>query len=262
MAPWKPTLPPKRAFWISRHLSDVAVLNREDPGAWGLRDQVRGRLVTFGLGQPPSGLPGTFVQDGSWSFYDGRQDERSCMPVDLIRLRGEHNLLNVLAACAIAAALPAGRLKHPGRRARVCRGSPSPGIRAQLAGRDWYNDSIATAPERTIAAIQAFDEPLVLLLGGRDKNLPWEKLADLVHQRVDHVVVFGEASGKILQAIGQPRAGRAGCRQSADQPGLQPPSRPPRKWSSRAMSCCSLQAAPVLTNLKILKREGSGFENG
>ena len=67
-------------------------------------------------------------------------------------------------------------------------------------GVTWYNDSIATAPERTIADIHAFDEPLVLLLGGRDKNLPWEKLAELVHQRVDHVIVFGEAGREDIES--------------------------------------------------------------
>jgi len=72
---------------------------------------------------------------------------------------------------------------------------------AKLNGADWYNDSIATAPERTMAAVRSFEEPLVLLLGGRDKNLPWEDLARLVQQRVKHVVVFGEAQEKILKAL-------------------------------------------------------------
>jgi UDP-N-acetylmuramoylalanine--D-glutamate ligase len=48
----------------------------------------------------------------------------------------------------------------------------------------------------------------VLLLGGRDKALPWGELADLVHKRVDHVVVFGEAAPKILQALGPAQTGR------------------------------------------------------
>lgn len=61
----------------------------------------------------------------------------------------------------------------------------------------WYNDSIATAPERSMAAIQSFNEPLVLLLGGKDKDLPWEKLTCLVHRRVHDVILFGEASEKI-----------------------------------------------------------------
>jgi UDP-N-acetylmuramoylalanine--D-glutamate ligase len=72
----------------------------------------------------------------------------------------------------------------------------------ELAGVKWYNDSIATAPERTMADIRSFDEPIVLLLGGRDKNLPWDELAGLCRQRVDHVVLFGEAAEKISRAFG------------------------------------------------------------
>jgi len=61
----------------------------------------------------------------------------------------------------------------------------------------WYNDSIATSPERSMAAIRSFDEPIVLMLGGRDKDLPWEDLMGLASQRVDHLVLFGDASEKI-----------------------------------------------------------------
>jgi len=71
----------------------------------------------------------------------------------------------------------------------------------ELHGVKWYNDSIATAPERTIAAICSFDESIVLMLGGKDKDLPWDTLADLVHERVDHVVVFGQAADKIMDAL-------------------------------------------------------------
>jgi UDP-N-acetylmuramoylalanine--D-glutamate ligase len=71
----------------------------------------------------------------------------------------------------------------------------------------WYNDSIATAPERTMAAIRAFNEPIVLLLGGRDKNLPWEDLANLIHRRVEHVILFGEAADRIEAAL-RPGSGR------------------------------------------------------
>jgi UDP-N-acetylmuramoylalanine--D-glutamate ligase len=65
----------------------------------------------------------------------------------------------------------------------------------------WYNDSIATAPERSMAAIHAFEEPIVLMLGGRDKNLPWDEISQLIHQRVDHVVVFGEAAELIQKTV-------------------------------------------------------------
>jgi UDP-N-acetylmuramoylalanine--D-glutamate ligase len=75
----------------------------------------------------------------------------------------------------------------------------------------WYNNSIASAPERTIAVIHAFEEPLVLLLGGRDKNLPWEGLMQLAAQRVDHVVLFGEAAEKIEATAVNLKLGETRC---------------------------------------------------
>jgi len=52
-----------------------------------------------------------------------------------------------------------------------------------------------------MAAIHAFDEPIVLMLGGRDKDLPWEDIANLINQRVEHVVLFGEAAELIQKAV-------------------------------------------------------------
>jgi UDP-N-acetylmuramoylalanine--D-glutamate ligase len=53
-----------------------------------------------------------------------------------------------------------------------------------------------------MAAIRSFDEPIVLLAGGRDKDLPWEDFAALVRQRVDHLILFGEAVEKVARAMG------------------------------------------------------------
>jgi UDP-N-acetylmuramoylalanine--D-glutamate ligase len=66
----------------------------------------------------------------------------------------------------------------------------------------WVNDSIATAPERTVAAIRSFSEPLILLLGGRDKHLPWDECArEIWNGNVRQVVLFGEAVGLIAAAL-------------------------------------------------------------
>lgn len=197
----------KARILTAQRPGDVAVLNREDPGSWGLSSLVVGRLVSFGLARPASGQNGTFLQDDGLYLQAGGETT-SLMPRTAIRLRGEHNLSNVLAACAAAHAtgLPASAM-----RAGV---EGFAGVAHRLewirsfGGAEWYNDSIATAPERTIAAIHSFSEPLVLLLGGRDKDLPWGDLADLVHERVDHLVIFGEASGLIRAAVGEPLPGR------------------------------------------------------
>lgn len=190
---------------------DIAVLNRDDPEAWKLRSMVRGRLVSFGKDKTSASEPQVFVQNGAiWAEENGNLHK--LVETASIKLRGAHNLLNVLAACSIAwslnftpSSIKAGIEGFNGvdHRLQLVR---------ELNGVRWYNDSIATAPERTIAALLSFDEPLILLLGGRDKNLPWEPLAKIVHQRVEHVILFGEAVEKIAAAIEQPKAGE--CLQS------------------------------------------------
>jgi len=192
---------------------DIAVLGRDDPGAWSLRERVQGRLFTFGIQEPAADLEGTFLQeDGIFlrSKEYAKVSEMRIMERSRIRLRGEHNLLNVLAACALAAA--AG-LPVTAMQAGV---DDFLGVAHRLefvrswGGAEWYNDSIATAPERAMAAIRSFDEPLVLLAGGRDKDLPWQDFAALVRQRVDHLIVFGEAAEIIVRAFeAAPQAGHA-----------------------------------------------------
>lgn len=185
---------------------DIAILGRDDPGAWAMRGSVRGRLLSFGLSRLADGFDGTYMQDGLYHLRDGRA--YVLLPINsAIHLPGDHNRLNVLAAVAIGHA--AGlRLDAMLEAIDNFHGVPHRiELVRELHGVKWYNDSIATAPERTIAAIRSFDEPLVLLLGGRDKDLPWGDLADLIHQRVAHVILFGEAAGIIEKAIGKP-AGR------------------------------------------------------
>jgi UDP-N-acetylmuramoylalanine--D-glutamate ligase len=176
--------------------SDVAVLGRDDQGAWSLRDRVKGKLFTFSLSELTEGLNGAYLQDGLLNLRDGN----AYLPLILrekISVRGDHNVLNILAALTIghAAGFPLDVMLEA---VEEFRGVPHRlEFVRELHGARWYNDSSSSAPERSMAAIRAFDEPIVLMLGGRDKDLPWEELMQLVHERVDHVVLFGDAAEKI-----------------------------------------------------------------
>jgi UDP-N-acetylmuramoylalanine--D-glutamate ligase len=192
----------KRRILEFQQADSTAILNRDDNGSWSLREDVHGRLVSFGSGAFSGKQDGTFLADRTLHL---RRDEVE-IPLlrrDQIQLRGAHNVMNVLAAFAIgyAAGLPLDAMISAAKEFR--------GVAHRLEfvrewnGAEWYNDSIATAPERTMAAINSFTEPIVLLLGGRDKNLPWEDLAAMVRQRVQHVVLFGEAAEKIATALDQ-----------------------------------------------------------
>ena len=192
---------------------DTAVLSREDPAAWGLRNYVQGRLLSFGV-RPFDG-EGTYVERGQVRLILGGEEVR-LFPVEAISLRGPHNLQNVLAASALAGAagiepeaMLAGVEGFTGVEHRL-------EFVRTVGGADWYNDSIATAPERTVAAIRSFGEPVVLLAGGRDKDLDWRELITLISLRVDHLVLFGESAPMIEGLLHSSSGGRPYTQTMAD----------------------------------------------
>ena len=193
-------------LWFQK-ADDIAILNRDDEISWDLVREIKGDLISFGLNKPDSRANGTFVDQDSVWLQIGRE-KLKMFPVEWIQLRGKHNLYNVLAASAIAAATT---LALPAIQSAVeeFRGIPHrlETVR-ELNGVTWINDSIATAPERTIAALESISEPIVLLLGGRDKDLPWDKLANIVRNKVERVIIFGEAAAIINEAIGPRKPGQ------------------------------------------------------
>ena len=180
--------------------ADIAVLGWDDALAAGLRSRSAGSCWGFGLQRQPGWVNCCHLQDGTLVL----EQAGTTIPIMTraeLRLPGEHNLQNVLAACALAGALGIG---VPAMRAAILNFSGVPHrleLVRELHGVRWINDSIATAPERTLAAIKSFDCPLVLLLGGRDKQLPWGELAKCAAQRVRHAVVFGEAAAMIAEQL-------------------------------------------------------------
>jgi UDP-N-acetylmuramoylalanine--D-glutamate ligase len=192
---------------------DWTVLGSEDSGCWSLRDKVPGKLAAFGFA-PSAGIPCAYIENEMISLFDGSKTA-AIFPVDEIELRGDHNLLNVLAACAVA---QAAGFSHQAMQAGL-RGFKGVPHRLEYVrtfkGADWFNDSKATTPEGSAAAIRAFKQPLIVLLGGRDKHLPWDKLAAQVYSSVEHVIAFGEAASLVVDAIGEVKEGR--CPLSIDR---------------------------------------------
>jgi UDP-N-acetylmuramoylalanine--D-glutamate ligase len=71
----------------------------------------------------------------------------------------------------------------------------------EINGVRWYNDSKATTPEGAITALDAFDEPIILIAGGYDKNLPFDKLAEKIVEKTKAVILIGQTAPKISEAI-------------------------------------------------------------
>jgi len=188
--------------------SGLAVLGWDDPGARGLAPAVRGRLAFFSAQREVETGTGAFLRHDVVTLRLDGQEHAICRSAE-IKLLGRHNLLNVLAACVLAGA--AGVSPQAIRQAATSFTGVAHRLELvrELNGVRYYDDSIATAPERTVAALLSFAEPIVLLAGGRDKDLPWEEMARLTLQRARHVVAFGEAGALVERVITAARnAGR------------------------------------------------------
>ena len=190
----------KSHILLHQSAADVAVLGLDDVGARRLSPLVRGRLVYFSGATLVAAQEGTFLRGEVIVFRWDRREQAVCAVKD-IGLRGRHNVLNVLAACAISGAAGA---TPEAMRAGI---EGFTGVEHRLEfvrerdGVKWYNDSIASAPERVVAALNSFEAPIVLLAGGRDKKLPWEDFARLAKTRVKCLVLFGEAGPLIQRAV-------------------------------------------------------------
>jgi len=177
---------------------DVAVLGYDNPISRAIADECPGEVLLFSRRTEVE--RGAFLRAGEIVLRVGEREERICS-VDEIKLLGEHNVDNVLAACTLAAAAGAS----PPAMARVATTFEGVEHRLELVreldGVRYYNDSIATSPERVVAALKSFETPIVLLAGGRDKHLPWDEFARWVRRRVKHLVLFGEAAPLIEEVV-------------------------------------------------------------
>lgn len=121
-----------------------------------------------------------------------------------VKLRGDHNVSNLLAAAAISgvAGVEPTAMREV---ATTFAGVPHRLETVAEAGKTiWINDSIATSPERAVAALRSFSpgaQTLILLAGGKDKNLPWEPFAEEVIARVRYLIGFGQAGPMIVNTV-------------------------------------------------------------
>jgi UDP-N-acetylmuramoylalanine--D-glutamate ligase len=188
----------KTRIFAAQGVADRAVLNRDDPAVWGLRDRLRSRVVSFGVAAHPGA--GACVRGDRVVVRDERGAEVD-FPLAAARLTGRHNLENMMASVLVARdqdvspAAILSVLRRFGGLPHRCE------LVAESGGVRYYDDSKATNVGAVIKSLEGFREPLVLVMGGVDKDTPFEPLRPHVRANVRRVVAYGKAAVRIAGAL-------------------------------------------------------------
>ena len=188
----------KERIFRNQTAGDAAVLNWDDALVREVAGRVKSAPVFFSRREAPA--RGCFVRGDAVIHRDGTR-ETALFGTSDIRLPGAHNVENVLAAAALAV--------ESGARTESLRASirAFAGVEhrlehvAEIGGVRYVNDSKATNVDAAVKSVEAFDAPVVLIAGGRDKGGDFSSLRKLIARRLRHLVLIGEAAEKIREAL-------------------------------------------------------------
>ena len=188
---WQEYVELKRRLVNRQHAEDMAVLPWDEPIAAALAADTPARKLWFGMSAPPPHGDAAWLEGGQLQVrIDGCA--RGILPADELLIPGDHNIRNALAAIALTASLGVPDATIAETLRRFVGVAHRLETVAEIDGVRYINDSIATAPERTLAGVRAIHAPLLLLLGGRDKHLPLDHLLAELPDRARSVLCFGE----------------------------------------------------------------------
>ena len=176
-----------------------AVLGYENEISRSMQKDCKGRQVWF-----------TRLHDTDNGAFLRKEDNMLCMAEDGvvtpflaqkdIKLRGLHNIENLLAAAAaVWGEVPVEAIQKVGSTFTGVEHRIEP-VRT-LDGVLYYNDSIGTSPTRTIAGLRSFDQKVILIAGGYDKHIPYEPLAPEIVAHVKDLVLMGATGPRIEKAL-------------------------------------------------------------
>jgi len=190
----------KERIFTNQTRRDRAILNADDPFTEGLSTGLKGDIQYFSTSEKVR--RGMFLDQGNLVHRREPEGADEVYPRAMIRIPGAHNIENVMAA------VMASRVAGCSREAVIKAVEGFTGIahRIEFAGEKggvaFYDDSKATNAGAVMRALQTFSMPVILMMGGRDKEGDFETLATPVRQRVKRLILFGEARARIGERIG------------------------------------------------------------
>ena len=179
----------KKNIFLYQDSKDVLVVNRENDITYGFEKEAKGEIREFSSKRVLD--KGAYFEDGVL-YLDG---EKVCKKSDIV-IKGMHNVENYLAAFAATkddvsissmknVAETFGGVEH---RCELVR---------EIDGVKYYNDSIASSPTRTLAGLRAFERKVIIIVGGYDKHIPFEPLANEGYPYIKELILMGDTKEKI-----------------------------------------------------------------
>lgn len=187
----------KKNLLLNQKKDDTAILNRDDPHIWDLRNM--GEYHVYGFSQERELSHGCWIQN-DWIILANEKQEK-LMPTAETPLLGAHNRENIMASALVGLVfgIPSSDLKES------IKGFEGLEHRLEkvltLGEVEFYNDSKATNVNATLKSIQSFSRPIILILGGRDKGGNFSLLREPVKERVKTIILIGEAKDKIEKSL-------------------------------------------------------------
>lgn len=187
----------KSAIFTGQTNRDLLVLNRADEhtGCYAVRAPARLALFSRGMAV----LNGVF-SDGESVYYARNGKNEKILDIAEIKLPGEHNLENYMAAFAATDGLVSADIC---RRVAITFAGVEHRLEfvRELRGVTYINDSIGTSPTRTAAGLKAMKTKPILIAGGYDKHIPFNGLGDAICEYCKSVYITGDTAEKIYDAV-------------------------------------------------------------
>lgn len=183
----------KKNIFKYQSKESLLVLNKENDITASMIGEQQGRLYTFSIKGEVA--QGAYFKENNL-YVKGL---KVCNKKE-VKLKGMYNIDNLLAAFAATCdevsietmrkvAMSFTGVEHRNEFVR------------ELDGVEYYNNSIASSPTRTVASLLSFDNPVILLAGGYDKNLPFEPLAFEGYEKIKYLILLGATKNKIKAAF-------------------------------------------------------------
>jgi UDP-N-acetylmuramoylalanine--D-glutamate ligase len=191
----------KRRVFENQTTADFLVYNFDDPvTSLEVRKHAASHVRLLPFSQKTKLDEGAYLEHGRLVVGVSGTAEDIIAPSE-ISIKGRHNLYNSMAA-ALSARVMGVSARVVGEMLKTFEGVEHRlEFVREVNGVKYVNDSKATNVESVWHAIQSFDRPLILLIGGRDKGNDYSRLFDLVRDRVKAIIAIGESAQKVVESF-------------------------------------------------------------